>query len=155
MRHTIVYLDDGGIYRAIDKHGHSIDSLLTSHRGEQIAPDFLVKALRRYGVPKAITINPSEVTSAAIWGYNEAHGMAIIIRQVKYRNNIVEQDDRGMKQVTCPLSEFKSFEASQPTLVGIELRHTPKKGQVGGENGTEGFTPAEQVYSLAASSPAQ
>jgi putative transposase len=52
----------------------------------------------------------------------------IIIRQVKYLNNIVEQDHRSMKQVTRLLSEFKSFEASQGTLVGIELRHTLKKG---------------------------
>jgi transposase-like protein len=43
-------------------------------------------------------------------------------------NHTIEQDHRGMKQVTRLLSEFKSFEASQGTLVGIELRHTLKKG---------------------------
>ena len=60
-----------------------------------------------------------------------------------------------MKQVTRLLSEFKSFEASQGTLVGIELRHTLKKGQMGEKRGTEGFTLGEQFYSLAASSVAQ
>jgi hypothetical protein len=40
-----------------------------------------------------------------------------------------------MKQVTRPLSEFKSFEALQHTLVGSELRHTLTKGQVGREMG--------------------
>jgi hypothetical protein len=40
-----------------------------------------------------------------------------------------------MKQVTRLLSEFKSFEVSQGTLVGIELRHTLKKGQMGEKRG--------------------
>ena len=48
-----------------------------------------------------ITIDRSGTNSAAIRGYNEAHGTAIIIHQVKYLNNIVEQDHRSMKQVTC------------------------------------------------------
>jgi hypothetical protein len=31
MRPTAVYLGNGGIYRTVEKHGHIIDSLLTSH----------------------------------------------------------------------------------------------------------------------------
>jgi len=60
-----------------------------------------------------------------------------------------------MKQVARLLSEFKSFEASEGTLVGIEHRHTLKKGQMGEKRGPEGFTLAEQFYSLAAPSVAQ
>jgi putative transposase len=82
-----------------------------------------------------ITIDRSGTKSAAIRGYNEAHSTAIIIRQVKYLNNIAEQDHRSMKQVTRLLSEFKSFETSQGTLVGIELRHTLKKGPIGAIGG--------------------
>lgn len=74
---------------------------------------------------------------------------------MKYLNNLVEQDHRSMKQVTRLLSEFKSFEASQGTLVGIELGHTLKKGQMWEKRGTEGCTLTEQFYSLAASSVAQ
>ena len=45
---------------------------------------------------------------------------------------------------------FKSFEAAQGTLVGIELMHMLKKKQLLVEAGDEGFTAAEQLYALAA-----
>ena len=73
-----------------------------------------------------------------------------MIRQVKYLNNIVEQDHRGVKRVTRPMLGFKSFEAAQDTLVGIELMHMIKKRQMVSEAGDEGLTAAEQFYALAA-----
>ena len=138
------------LYRAVDKIGQTIDFLLTTQRDELAATRFLTKAIRRHGVSEKITIDGSEANAAAIRGYNEAHGTAIIIRQVKYLNNLVEQDHRAVKRVTRPMLGFKSFGAAQSTLVGIELMHMLKKGQMVGEEGTEGLTPAEQFYSLAA-----
>jgi hypothetical protein len=44
---------------------------------------------------------------------------------------------------------FKSFEAAQRTLAGIELRPMFKKGRMVGEAGAEGLTAAEQFYALA------
>jgi transposase-like protein len=44
---------------------------------------------------------------------------------------------------------FKSFEAAQGTLVGIELMHKLKKRQMV-EAGEESLTAAELAYSLAA-----
>src|SRR5437879_788204 len=82
--------------------------------------------------------------------YNEEHGTAIEIRKIKYLNNIVEQDHRGIKRVTRPMLGFKSFDAAQGTLVGIELMHMIKKRQMVIEAGDEGLTAAEQFYSLAA-----
>ena len=81
---------------------------------------------------------------------NEAHGTAIIIRQVKYLNNIVEQDHRGVKRSTRPMLGFKSFDAAQGTLAGIELMHMIKKRQLVVEEGDEGLTAAEQFDALAA-----
>jgi putative transposase len=52
--------------------------------------------------------------------------------------------------VTRPMLGFKSFEAAQDTLVGIELMHMIKKKQMGLEAGDEGLTAAELFYSLAA-----
>jgi putative transposase len=138
------------LYRAVDKTGQTIDFLLTEHRDEAAALRFLKKAIRRHGVPKKITIDGSEANAAAIRSYNKEHGTAIIIRQVKYLNNIVEQDHRGVKRVTRPMLGFKSFEAAQDTLVGIELMHMIKKRQMIVEAGAEGLTAAEQFYSLAA-----
>ena len=88
---------------------------------------FLTKAIRRHGVPEKITIDGSAANAAAIRSYNEAHGTAIVIRQVKYLNNMVEQDHRGVKRITRPMLGFKSFEAAQSTLVGIELMHMIEK----------------------------
>jgi transposase-like protein len=138
------------LYRAVDKYGQTIDLLLTEQRDEWAAMRFLTKAIRRHGVPEKITIDGSEANAAAIRSYNEAHGTAIIIRQVKYLNNRVEQDHRAVKRVTRPMLGFKSFEAAQGTLVGIELMHMLKKGQIVIEEGVEGLTPAEQFYALAA-----
>ena len=138
------------LYRAVDKQGQTIDCLLTKERDEQAAKRFLTKAIRRHGVPEKITIDGSAANEAAIKSYNEEHGTAIEIRKVKYRNNIVEQDHRGIKRVTRPMLGFKSFDAAQGTLVGIELMHMIKKIQMVLEAGDEGLTTAEQVSSLAA-----
>lgn len=78
----------------------------------------------------------------------EEHGTNIILRQVKYLNNIVEQDHRGVKRVTRPMLGFKSFDAAQDTLGGIELMHMIKRRKLRVEAGDEGFTAAEQFYSL-------
>ncbi len=102
------------------------------------------------GHPHKITIDGSAANEAAIKRYNKEHGTAIIIRQVKYLNNVVEQDHRGVKRVTRPMLGFKSFDAAQSTLVGIELMHMIKKRQVVMEAGDEGLTAAEQFYALAA-----
>ena len=138
------------LYRAVDKTGQTIDFLLTEPRDEPAAKRFLTKAIRRHGAPETITIDGSEANAAAIKSYNEEHGTNIVIRQVKYLNNIVEQDHRAVKRITRPMLGFKSFEAAQCTLAGVELMHMLKKTQTVVEDGEEGLTPAEQFYSLAA-----
>ncbi len=138
------------LYRAVDKHGQTIDFLLTEHRDQEAALRFLKKAIRRHGVPESITIDGSNAHEAAIKSYNQEHGTAIKIRQIKYLNNIVEQDHRGVKRVTRPMLGFKSFEAAQSTLTGIELMHMLKKRQMMVAEGDEGLTAAEQFYTLAA-----
>ena len=115
------------LYRAVDKHGQTIDFLLTKERDECAAKRFLTKAIRRHGVPEKITIDGSAANEAAIKSYNEEHGTTIEIRQIKYLHNIVEQDHRGVKRVTRPMLGFKAFGAAQGTLAGIELMHMIKK----------------------------
>jgi transposase-like protein len=64
-------------------------------------------------------------------------------------NHTIEQDHRSVKRVTRPMLGFKSFAAAQAALVGIELMHMLKKGQMVVE-GAEGLTAADQFYALAA-----
>jgi putative transposase len=138
------------LYRAVDKDGHTIDFLLTENRDKAAALRFLKKAIRRNGAPETITIDGSEANAAAIRTYNEEYGTTITIRQVKYLNNVVEQDHRAVKRVTRPMLGFKSFDTAQCTLAGVELMHMIKKRQMVVEAGDEGLTAAEQFYSLAA-----
>jgi putative transposase len=138
------------LYRAVDKYGETIDFLLTEHRDKEAALRFLKKAIRRHGVPETITIDGSDANEAAIKRYNEEHGTHIAIRQVKYLNNMVEQDHRAVKRITRPMLGFKAFAAAQCTLAGVELMHMIKKRQMVVEAGDEGRTAAELFYSLAA-----
>jgi putative transposase len=138
------------LYRAVDKTGQTIDFLLTEQRDEKAAKRFLTKAIRRHGVPAKITIDGNEANTAAIRSYNKEHGTTIVIRQVKYLNNIIEQDHRAVKRITRPMLGFKAFAAAQGTLAGVELMHMLKKKQMLLEAGAEGLSAAEQFYSLAA-----
>ena len=137
------------LYRAVDKAGQTIDFLLTTHRDEPAARRFLTRAIRRHGVPETITIDGSEANVAAIRSYNGAHGTAIVIRRVRYLNNVVEQDHRAVKRVVRPTLGFKAFETARHTLTGVELMHMLRKGQWAG-GAEQGLTAAEQFYASAA-----
>jgi transposase-like protein len=54
----------------------------------------------------------------------------IKVRQIKYLNNIVEQDHRAIKRRTRPMLGFKDFNCARVILSGIELMRMIKKGQV-------------------------
>ena len=71
------------LYRAVDKHGQTIDFLLTEHRDKEAALRFLKQANRRNGLSETIAIDGSDANEAAIKRYNEEHGTHIAIRQVK------------------------------------------------------------------------
>ena len=104
------------LYRAVDMHGQKIDFLLTEQRDQEAALWFLEEAIRRHGMPEKITIDGSEANAAAIKRDNQEHGTLIEIRQISYLNDMIEQDHRGVKRVTCPMLGCKSFEAAQVTL---------------------------------------
>ncbi len=54
------------------------------------------------------------------------------LRQVKYLNNVVEQDHRNIKRITRAMMGFKSFNSARRTLRGIEAMNVMRKGQVKG-----------------------
>ena len=56
--------------------------------------------------------------------------MFITIRQIKYLNNIVEQDHRHIKRITNPMLGFKSFASAKATIAEVELHHMLRKGQM-------------------------
>jgi len=135
------------LYRAVDKTGATVDFLLTARRDRKAALRFLRKAIGHHGVPEKITIDKSGANKAAIESYNAEHQAAVEIRQVKYLNNILEQDHRAVKRVARPTLGFKSFRSATATLAGVELMHMIRKGQL---RATSKLRPAQQFYSLAA-----
>ena len=118
------------LYRVVDKHGDTIDFLLTAKRDTKAALRFLRQAIRNNGTPVKINIDKSGANTAAIGAYNKESGATIEIRQCKYLNNIVEQDHRRVKQKTRAALGFKAFYSAHATLQGVELIQMIRKGQV-------------------------
>ena len=107
---------------------------------------FLRKAIGHQGTPEKITIDKSGANAAAIESYNQEHEADIEMRQLKYVNNIVEQDHRAIKRLVRPMLGFQAFWSAAVTLAGIELMHMIRKGQL---LATGKLRPAQQFYSLA------
>ena len=136
------------LYRAVDKEGKTVDFLLTAKRDKAAALRFFDKAMKASGVPEKVTMDKSGANKAAMDEINARGDTPVIVRQVKYLNNIVEQDHRAVKRVTKPMLNFKSFRAAKCVLAGIELMHMIRKGQFLLE-GCIKLSFAEQFYALA------
>ena len=132
----------------MDKSGDTVDFLLTAKRDRKAAMRFLRKAIRQNGRPAKITIDKSGANAAAVNSYNAEDDASIELRQIKYLNNIVEQDHRAVKRMTRPMLGFKTFWSAAKALAGIEVMHMIRKGQLFACGGD--VTPADQFYSLAA-----
>ena len=136
------------LYRAVDKEGKTVDFLLTARRDKSAAMRFFEKAMKANGVPEKVTMDKSGANKAAMDEINARGETPVIVRQVKYLNNIVEQDHRAIKRVTKPMLNFKSFRAAKCVLAGIELMHMIRKGQLMME-GCNARSFADQFYALA------
>ena len=118
------------LYRAVDKAGKTVDFLLTARRDKAAALRFFEKAMKASGVPEKVTMDKSGANKSAMDEINDRGQTPVIVRQVKYLNNIVEQDHRFVKRITKPMLNFKSFRAARKVLAGIELMHMIRKGQL-------------------------
>ena len=136
------------LYRAVDRDGKTIDFLLTAKRDKAAAKRFFDKAMQANGVPEKVTMDKSGANKAAIDEINANREKPMVVRQVKYLNNIVEQDHRAVKRITKPMLGLKSFQSAKNILAGIELMHMIRKGQIMME-GADKMSYAEQFYALA------
>jgi len=136
-------------YRAVDKKGQTIDFFLSRTRDTHAAQAFFEKAIGSSGQPEKVNMDQSGANLAGLEEVNKglAEGQKIIIRQIKYLNNMVEQDHRSVKRITKPMLGFKSFICAAATLTGIELYNMIRKGQ----NAFKGVLSSwQQFYALAA-----
>jgi transposase-like protein len=122
------------LYRAVDAGGQTIDFLLSPKRDAAAARRFFRKALKQ-----AHTVNPRTITvdknaaypiatkamkrNVELWRFAK-------LRQVKFLNNVVEQDHRRIKRLVRPGLGFKSFTSAAQTVAGYETMAMIRKGQV-------------------------
>jgi len=131
------------LYRAVDRDGQTLDFLLSECRDLSAARRFFRQAIGSNGVPDRIVIDNSGANLAGLRAVNvilrfTGNGRTIKVRQVKYLNNILEQDHRFIKRVTGPMMGFKAFHSAAATIAGIETAHMIRKGQIPA-NGASAF----------------
>ena len=136
------------LYRAVDRDGDTIDFLLRAKRDCAAARCFLERAVGLHGMPQKITIYKSGANTAAIKSIQTDSGADIEMRQIKYVNNIVEQDHRVIKRVVRPMLGLKTFRCARALIAGIETMHMIRKGQLDGTE-CQASSAASQFYSLA------
>ncbi|MBP2629313.1 MAG: transposase [Firmicutes bacterium] len=122
------------LYRAVDSEGKTIEFFVSEHRDKDAAKKFFRKALKAIHnkQPRVITTDKYAVTEIAIYEmiYGGSLSVKTTIRQVKYLNNIIEQDHRFIKGKIKPMLGFDSFETAEKTICGIEVMHMIRKGQI-------------------------
>jgi transposase-like protein len=122
------------LYRAVDASGQTIDFLLSPKRDAGAAWRFFRKALGQPHTvnPRTITVdkNAAYPVSTKTMKRNGELWRFAKLRQVKFLNNIVEQDHRRIKRLVRPGLGFKSFETASRTIAGYEVMAMIRKGQV-------------------------
>ncbi len=148
------------LYRAVDSQGNTLEFLLSPTRDAEAAKSFFLKALHSTAgsasqahpieeqvaqptaaanptstpTPRVINVDKNAAYPKAMADLkaNGARPEAVELRQVKYLNNIVEQDHRFIKRLVKPGMGFFSVETAGRTLQGYEVMNMIRKGQVRG-----------------------
>jgi transposase-like protein len=135
MDETAVSVRGGAhyLYRAVDKHGKTVDSLLCTDRSESAARAFFGKALKtnHNRRPRKVNLDGNAATHRALRLLRRESPVwrSVVVRSCRYLNNIVEQDHRAIKSRCAPMLALKSFRTAAVTLVGVELAHRIRKRQ--------------------------
>jgi putative transposase len=127
------------LYRAVDRDGQTLDFMLSQIRDLASARRFFRKAIAANGVPERVVIDKSGANLADLQAVNTilkftGTGRIIEIRQVKYLNNILEQDHRFIKRLTRAVMGFKAFHSASATIAGIGVAHMIRKNQFANDN---------------------
>jgi IS6 family transposase len=122
------------LYRALDKHGNTIDFYLSPTRNAKAGKRFLGKTLIGLKVwEKLEVINTDKAPIYAIAiSELKAEGKCpekTVHRQVKYLNNVVEADHGKLKQLIRPVRGFKTLKTAYTTIMGFEVMRALRKGQ--------------------------
>ncbi len=140
------------LYRAVDTEGNTLDFMLSAKRNKKAAKRFFKKVLkaRHNKEPRVINVDKNAAYPPAIEELKEDKVLEkkSELRQVKYLNNIVEQDHRGVKKITNAGLGYKSFHTAWRTIRGIEIMRMIYKGQVKGVSKKDALGQKKFVESL-------
>ena len=122
------------LYRAVDKHGDTIEFFLSPTRNAKAAKRFLGKALRglkRWQRPEVINTDKAGCYGPAIAALKKEGRLPKDAqhRQVRYLNNVVEADHGKLKRLIRPTLGFQSLRTAHATIKGFEVMRALKKGQ--------------------------
>jgi len=147
------------LYRAVDSQGNTLEFLLSPTRDAEAAKRFFLKALPSPAgsaphvhpfeeqvaeptaaanpvtpTPRVINVDKNAAYPKAMAELKAAGQLpeSVELRQVKYLNNMVEQDHRFIKRLVKPGMGFFSLETAWQTLQGYEVMHMIRKGQMRG-----------------------
>jgi putative transposase len=98
------------LYRAIDRDGNLVDSMLSENRNMEAAKKFFKQAVGVVGhIPDQVTTDGHISYPRAI---RETMSSNVQHQTNKYLNNRLEQDHRGIKQRYYPMRGFGNFESA-------------------------------------------
>ncbi|GHP00423.1 IS6 family transposase [Reticulibacter mediterranei] len=149
------------LYRAVDSQGNTLEFLLSPMRDAEAAKHFFCKALQSCAgsvsqigsvreneltssvpatlpvprsAPRVVNVDKNAAYPKAIGELKAAGTLpeSVELRQVKYLNNLIEQDHRFIKRLTKPGMGFFSFKTAWRSLQGFEVMNMLRKGQVQG-----------------------
>ncbi len=100
----------------------------------QVAQPPAAAAPTTKSTPRVINVDKNVAYPKAIADLKAAGILpeSVELRQVKYLNNLVEQDHRFIKRLVKPGLGFFSLESAERTLHGYEAMHMIRKGQMHG-----------------------
>jgi transposase-like protein len=135
MDETAVSVRGGAhyLYRAVDKYGKTVDSLLCTDRSETAARAFFSKALKTHQPrwPNRLNLDGNAASHRALrlLAQENPQWQSVLVRSRRYLSNIIEQDHRAIKRRCAPMLALKSFRTAAITLAGVELAHRIRKRQ--------------------------
>ena len=121
------------LYRAVDRNGKSVHSLLCENRTIESAKAFFQTAVARPEVPWPVTINvdgnAATHQSLRQLARDDPRWKSVKVRANRYLNNLIEQDHRAINQRCATMLGLKTVSSVAVTLTGVELAHRIRKRQ--------------------------
>jgi IS6 family transposase len=121
------------LYRALDSTGNTIEFMLSAKRDVSAGKRFFKRMMRadHRRLPFTISVDQNAAYPEAFTTSRQEKVLPhdCKLKRVKYLNNIIEQDHRFIKKRVLASLGYRSFDAAERTLQGVEAINMVRKGQ--------------------------